>query len=390
MAAADARVLLHVKSGQGLYDTDLVGKMDPYCRVSLGGETKETEVIKEGGSNPVWEGDSGKLELPWAGEEELQIVVMDRDEAWFDEDDCVGNCAVKLASVQRTGGFDGDLTVYRNGTNASGTLRLEITLENLPDLGNKGGDGAVHQSVAAKFHRNTWVGGALSLSEGDTLTSFCTYEMALHKTAEIFGDVEQKNYDESHAKIFADDANGCAIRTVIKTEHATLYRDGVRPGWLRPEGQRTEKLSLCSGDAFLRMIGGGQRDGKRRVYTYSILDWAMRFAETGAVMSKDACSKHAVHANAEAAVRYSGTFRICEDTSGSPVMVFDNDSGTYRPHPDHLPLVKQLLEANFPGLNVMGLSVLSDQPEETKELAGPNEGKGDPESVYAGAWVWRQ
>mmetsp|Transcript_10246 Transcript_10246/g.20561 ORF Transcript_10246/g.20561 Transcript_10246/m.20561 type:complete len:368 (-) Transcript_10246:82-1185(-) len=365
---------------------DVISNMDPYCEVALGEKSGKTEVKHSAGTDPVWEGDEGRVELAWDGEEVLEIKVMDLDEGILDStDDLVGLCLVSVPTLQRQGGFSGELVVYRSGTLAHGTLEVEISCSDLPDL--PGGE-ALLQVIPAKTYRNVVAGTVHSLHEGDTLSDFRTYHVALQKVAEIFGDVCQKNYDEEHAKIFADDMKGGLIRTTIHAEHAALYRDGIRPGWLRPEGPRTSKVRLRTGPDFLQLIDGGIRGERRHVYTYAVIDSGMYFSETGAVCSKDACSKHAVHANGEAAVRYSGTFRICEDAEAA-VMVVDNDSGTYRPNGDQVDLLRQLLETNLPGLRVRGLSVLEPQPEDTKDWRGPNEVKGDDACVYPGTWVWQ-
>ncbi|CAM2706952.1 unnamed protein product [Rotaria socialis] len=72
----------------------------------------------------------------------------------------------------------------------------------------------------------------------------------------------------------------------------------------------------------------------------------------------DFASKHALHANCCESVRYAGQFHPrprfgwdrCDDEWE---LVFDNWSGTYAPSLDLLKNLKDLLEFNFPGLNVV-------------------------------------
>merc|ERR1719414_1002222 len=153
--------------------------------------------------------------------------------------------------------------------------------------------------------------------------------------------------------------------------------------------RRIEEAALRTGSDFLHLIGCGWRGDQRRVYTYSITDSGMRFSETGVHLSKDFASKHAVHANGED-VRCAGTFRVCENLDGAPILVIDNDSGTYRPKSSHLCLAQELLEDNFPGLCILRLSVSDPQPEDSLALHGPCEERGHPRAAYKGQWRWRQ
>ncbi|KAL2834513.1 hypothetical protein BDW59DRAFT_137991 [Aspergillus cavernicola] len=130
-----------------------------------------------------------------------------------------------------------------------------------------------------------------------------------------------------------------------------------------------------------------------RVFTYVLtLDGQFRFTETGKEFGVDLLSKHTMHSNVSVYIAYSGEFFLrrhkhhhrisslasnCSDTgcvidsTGEEMEVstdpskyelfIDNDSGTYRPNADYLPLLKQFLSTSFPGLNITTLDCQADE-----------------------------
>jgi len=172
------------------------------------------------------------------------------------------------------------------------------------------------------------------------------------------------------------------IRAGLSTLHKAFYDEGEMGG------MRSCNRLLSTGEAFVNMISYGIRAGHHCVYTYSLLDDCLFFSETGAVLTKDHASKHAIHANGATHARYAGTFQVCEKPER--VVIFDNDSGTYLPQRDCKHMLEHLLAINFPDLKVVVLDVLQPQPAWMKEWFGPNEIKGDPHAVYPGTWTWRQ
>lgn len=245
------------------------------------------------------------------------------------------------------------------------------------------------QGVEYGVHSHPVVGHVQSIGDSrEQSVSFNTYELNFDEITATFG--EHKNEfakDPEHAQIFAPGVKGGFIRRSIAAQHAMLYRTKLI---------RTTTGTLhVARDAF-DLLAFGRRAGRRRVYTYALVDGGLFFSETGASMPRDCVSKHAVHANASPHVRFSGTFRICFNPRGRTgfddyVLVIDNDSGTYRPSQDHLPLLAQVFQANFPDMPIHTLSVLQEQPEGIKGWVGPDECKDrstgrDP--VYPGQWQW--
>ncbi|KAG9080591.1 hypothetical protein FRC06_006387 [Ceratobasidium sp. 370] len=130
---------------------------------------------------------------------------------------------------------------------------------------------------------------------------------------------------------------------------------------------------------FLRMV---QYGAGHRLYTYAItLDAQWRFTETGDEFAIEMLSKHSMHADAARYIAYSGEMFVrrigtqgWEDDELAKAdsrddekklkkyppsayeLVIDNDSGTYRPHKELLPLLAEFLraQANLGGPGGLG------------------------------------
>lgn len=152
-----------------------------------------------------------------------------------------------------------------------------------------------------------------------------------------------------------------------------------------------------------------------RIYTYVLsLDGLWRFTETGKEFGIDLLSKHTMHSDVSIYIAFSGEFFVRrvkhhqrgnshsgnstdpeldqvelpsadqENTSnpsgqhahqnvskdpGDYELIIDNDSGTYRPNAKLLPLLKDYLAMNLPGLRVATLDCQADE-EKMKKLKG--------------------
>ncbi|ERS95650.1 C2 domain protein [Sporothrix schenckii 1099-18] len=144
----------------------------------------------------------------------------------------------------------------------------------------------------------------------------------------------------------------------------------------------------CSDEASLQFLKLAHFDEGGRIFTYMIsLDGVFRFTETGKEFGIDLLSKHTMHSDVATYIAISGEFfiRRLADPSGSSnpqpgmpthppaaslsggppdeeppthqpgyyQLIIDNDSGTYRPDKSLLPLLKEFLERNFPGLGIV-------------------------------------
>ncbi|KAK4228139.1 hypothetical protein QBC38DRAFT_475782 [Podospora fimiseda] len=184
---------------------------------------------------------------------------------------------------------------------------------------------------------------------------------------------------------------GTVLNTMLHKQHRRIYN----------YDSHTEfgDFEPCSEEASLQFLRMAHFDEGGRVFTYVItLDGLMRFTETGKEFGIDLLSKHSMHSDVATYIACSGEFFIrrllhkrhhhhrhhqhpersissessCSTPTHPPVsplpngppksppptdpkmyqLIIDNDSGTYRPDKSILPLLKQFLEKNFPGLEV--------------------------------------
>lgn len=169
----------------------------------------------------------------------------------------------------------------------------------------------------------------------------------------------------------------------------------------------------CSDEASLQFLKLAHFDEGGRIFTYMIsLDGVFRFTETGKEFGIDLLSKHTMHSDVATYIAFSGEFfirRLAKPTgtsdpqtdtpthppttslSGGPPdeepptrepgyyqLIIDNDSGTYRPDESMLPVLKEFLERNFPGLGIVCMhwedetlqKMKSDQHESKKRDGG--------------------
>jgi hypothetical protein len=196
---------------------------------------------------------------------------------------------------------------------------------------------------------------------------------------------------------------GRILNSALHHQHSRVYNfsNSTENGIVKP---RSEEASL----QFLKMV---HYDEGGRIFTYVLtLDGLLRFTETGKEFGIDLLSKHTMHSDVNIYIACSGEFFIRRlkypkeptdapgqkshpntDIPGGPPsspppedprnyeLVIDNDSGTYRPKGDLLPLLHKFLSENFPGLHVATkectdeeLDKMKDEQRERKKKEGNN------------------
>ena len=217
------------------------------------------------------------------------------------------------------------------------------------------------------------------------------------------------------ARMFtAGGLQGLVLSKALHHQHSRVYNFGRStvcghfprgPG----EGMTQQFLDLVHYDK------GG------RIFTYIIsLDALWRFTETGKEFGVDMLSKHTMHSDVSTYIAFSGEFFIrrlkhlhrpaprqpLEDVNQEYIphehdtqtpyeidddahhvddvpptdpsryeLVIDNDSGTYRPNADMLPLLKSYLSHCLPGLNIRTLDCQADADKMGKMKARQRERK---------------
>ncbi|KAJ5630526.1 uncharacterized protein N7484_010626 [Penicillium longicatenatum] len=187
----------------------------------------------------------------------------------------------------------------------------------------------------------------------------------------------------------AQSLRGRILHKALHHQHQRIYnfdRSTLNGTFAEPCREFTQK--------FLEFTSWGQSG---RIFTYVItLDGKFRFTETGKEFGIDLLSKHTMHSDISIYIAYSGEFFVrriihrhrCQSPSSRtetadndfPVeeneipqellqestdpsdyeLFIDNDSGTYRPNSEKLPLLKEFIMSNFPGLNVSTLDCQGD------------------------------
>ncbi|KAI5795288.1 hypothetical protein EDC01DRAFT_745797 [Geopyxis carbonaria] len=113
-----------------------------------------------------------------------------------------------------------------------------------------------------------------------------------------------------------------------------------------------------------------------RVYTYVItLDAEWRFTETGKEFGIQMLSKHTMHSCVSIHVGFAGEFFVraipehkhLEGDVQGYELVIDNDSGTYRPPKEHLPMLQKFLQKNLDGLRVTVKEAFDNDHQKSKK-----------------------
>lgn len=147
-----------------------------------------------------------------------------------------------------------------------------------------------------------------------------------------------------------------------------------------------------SKDMSLQFLNLVHYDHGGRIFTYVLtLDGMWRFTETGKEFGIDLLSKHTMHSDVNIYIAFSGEFFVrrlksphkepfdsgqethpAVEISGGPphddppsdpayyALYIDNDSGTYRPNAKLLPLLKEFMRKNLPGLKIVTLDCGAD------------------------------
>lgn len=113
--------VLHIKvlEGRLFRDTEVFGKMDPYCILTTKEHKFKTRVCQGGGKNPKWT-DQFEMKV-YDLHEEIKFTIMDEDTV---SDDTVGYGLVKVSSLCINGGVHDWFSItYKN--KLAGQILLE-------------------------------------------------------------------------------------------------------------------------------------------------------------------------------------------------------------------------------------------------------------------------
>jgi len=110
------------------YDTEVFGKMDPYCKVRVGTQEFRTHTHNDAGKNPSW---SDSLTFRIAGENMLNCYLYDKD---VGSDDFIAEANINLTDIFIKKTFSNWYPVSRKGKSAG---QIMIQFEFYPDASAK-------------------------------------------------------------------------------------------------------------------------------------------------------------------------------------------------------------------------------------------------------------
>jgi hypothetical protein len=302
------------------------------------------------------------------------ILADTRSPKWTDEEWIVRNVPLSAKLVVNVYDKDNDALGddYIGQFEITDLKNYEAPSKGVPILGTSGQiDGYFHLTIESiespessmKLPRYTFDGpcyftrhksqamGHLTMLNTDCVYS--TWKIQMRQISVFLPPFDRQQWNRQYRvaqAIFDGSPRAVAKQHTLKIAHKLLYGSTLK---------NDETGRLANADDLWRLILTDDKTKKIRIciYTYVIDDSSWRFSETGTGYFTDYASKHALHANCSESVRYAGQFHPrpkygwdrCDDEWE---LSFDNWSGTYAPNQDLLKNLKELLEFNFPGLNI--------------------------------------
>ncbi|KAF8521414.1 hypothetical protein BU17DRAFT_45743 [Hysterangium stoloniferum] len=349
---------------------DVIGSADPYFIATIDDKLKLISTVQPDTLCPVWNERWHVKNVPSDGK--LKVMIHDKDDGHIDG--YIGTFEMGLVDCTKEVQIEG--TFKR----INGTFWIQIITSpaSSPHLLPYTFDGPI--SFSRHFSPTV---GLLTKLDDNGKRLYSTWKMRLKGVRSFLGGPPQ-HWNTKYAaaqRIFGPGPTCLALRSSIQAGHRMLYARSTHNEFGTIESPA---------DVFSLLTGGrtSPHRVKPAVYTYIISaeDDTLRFSETGAAFFVDFASKHALHANCAENVHYSGEFhprpeggwaafdetaRSDKDTKWE--IVIDNNSGTYAPDKKLLPKIKELLEYNFQGFDVIALDredpILEQSREACREFA---------------------
>jgi hypothetical protein len=371
---------------------DIIGSADPFFTANIDAKIsyRLVKIISE--IQSIWFYSSSilhdKLSPEWQDEEwcvrnvplnaKLSVAVVDKDDDTFGDDDVIGHFEIDDLPNYKAppeGHYIVGLFNRQNG-------RFHLTIES-----------TISPESSLKLPRYTFDGpcrytrhdcpsliGHITMLNTDH--DYSTWKIHIRQISTFFRPEDRqpwnRDYDVAQA-IFGNTPRAMAKQHTFKLAHKMLYGSTIKHDHC---GRLTDAKDLW------KLIFFDEKTQRIRtcIYTYIIDDHTWRFGETGVAFFTDYASKHALHSNCADHVRYAGQFHAqpkygwdrCDDEWE---LVFDNCSGTYAPSRDLLNNLKELLEFNFPGLNVVAYDHKNPLLEESMDALKLQEAKSKQNST---------
>ncbi|RMZ88248.1 hypothetical protein DV736_g4531, partial [Chaetothyriales sp. CBS 134916] len=327
--------------------------------------------------NPVWNTQWIVANVPASGFS-LKCKVYDEDPS--DHDDQLGNVHIDVPAVSDDwAGFTEQTFPLRKRSaskraylfRALATLLcrhvsmsgyLVVSVENLGRT--PGDDGGRAYTLGPLFwsrHYSPLIGrltgtkGSESDKDGTSVEKYNFQAVQMQLTGPVPAQLYHRyvEFKPFVAGMFTDHSlRGRILNRALHHQHARIYNYDRSTKYGVYQEPCIERTNL-----FLDFV---QYDHGGRIFTYVLtLDGQFRFTETGKEFGIDMLSKHTMHSD-------DGNESITEATEPAkePLqyeLIIDNDSGTYRPNAKMLPLLRDYMASNFPGLKVITLDCQADE-----------------------------
>jgi Ca2+-dependent lipid-binding protein len=121
-------IKIHPVEAEILRDVSSIGKMDPYCKITVGTLMRTTVPHVDGSKRPKWK---DELYFSIDNEEACKIDVWDRNTVSSDEH--IGTCTFTVSDIRAAGTFDEWLNLSYNGRNA-GRIHVHSDDPNNPQM----------------------------------------------------------------------------------------------------------------------------------------------------------------------------------------------------------------------------------------------------------------
>ena len=377
-------------------------KQDPYMRF-------RTPTIRRD-TNPVWDCEWIVANVPATGFK-LKARIYDEDPA--DHDDRLGNVHVNVDSIgeswpgikeqsykikKRMGSkraylIRGCAAMFSRNIEMSGDLVVTVEMLGRTEVGNNGGRMWTVGPCAWTRHLSPMIGRiAGTKAPGDSKDGSKTEQYNFQANQfQLAGPVPSALYHRYVefkpfvAGMFnSKSLRGRILNRALHHQHSRIYnydRTTIYGSFPSP-----------SKDMSLKFLDLVHYDRGGRIFTYVLtLDGIWRFTETGKEFGIDLLSKHTMHSDVNIYIAFSGEFFVrrlksphkdpddeaqethpaVEIEGGPPhtdppldpeyyALYIDNDSGTYRPSAKLLPVLKEFMHKNLPGVKVVTLDSQGD------------------------------
>ncbi|CAF2528768.1 unnamed protein product [Rotaria sp. Silwood2] len=376
-------LVIRFLSANDLPKMDLIGICDPYFIAKLDDEISYTSMVISNTLSPQWTDEEWIVRnVPLHAK--LTINVYDKDDDSL-SDDFIGQFEINDLSNYEAPP-KGHCILSSLGRQ-KGRFHLTIQSTESPESSKKlpryTFDGPCRYS-----RHNSSVAGYLTMLNQECIYS--TWKINLRRISVFFHSYDRQQWNRQYRiaqTIFSGTPRAIAKQNAFKLAHKMLYGRTIK---------NNESGRLTNADDLWNKIFFDDKTQKIRtcIYTYIIDDSTWRFSETGIGYFTDFASKHALHANCAESVRYAGQFHArpkygwdrCDDEWE---LVFDNWSGTYAPHANLLNNLKELLEFNFPGLNVVVYDFKNPSVQESMDDLKLFEKKTKRNSICFGNMLFR-